>query len=91
MSEVKQLIVRLVSELPGTLQPLTIYMVKADGASVVEMFVTSEIGAIAAYSVISANGIASSNSTVDTINKVSQAEYDALSPPDPKTLYIIVD
>lgn len=89
MSEIKPLQVRLVAALPGTLAALTIYMVKANGGSTVQMYVTSETGTIVSYSVVSANGIASSNATVTNIIKLTQAAYDGITP-DATTLYIIV-
>jgi hypothetical protein len=36
-------------------------------------------------------GIDSPNSTILHAVKITQAEYDALMPPDPYTLYVIVD
>ncbi len=37
------------------------------------------------------DGVQSSNATISDIIRITQAAYDALTPPDPQTLYVIIE
>ena len=78
---------KVVSSLPGTLVPDTVYFVRT-GAGF-DLRVTDGTGSIAHElnvpdAVVNGGGVA-------TIQKITQSAYDALDPPDPDTLYAIVD